>query len=62
MSPDQHEKAAKAAETKEVVDAREEIEKAEAAHRHAEYLAFRESGGIQKMTGAPRTTEPRTDW
>ena len=45
MSPDPHRRAAKAAGNQKAVDAREEIEKAEAAHRHAEYLAFREGGG-----------------
>ena len=64
LSPDQHGKAAKAAETKKAVDARQEIEKAEAARSHAEYWAFRESGGTRKVTGAGEptwTTEPRTD-
>jgi hypothetical protein len=45
LTPEQQRKAAKAAEIKRAVDARKEIEKAEAAKRHAEYLAFKEGGG-----------------
>ena len=45
MSPDPHGKAANAAETKKAVEAREEIEKAEAARRHTGSLVFKEGGG-----------------
>ena len=45
MSPDQQRTAAKAAAIQKAVDARKEIEKAEAARHHAEYLAFKEGGG-----------------
>ena len=53
MSPDQQRKAAKAAEIQKAVNARQEIEKAEAAHRHAEYLAFKEGGGSSPGYSTP---------
>jgi len=48
-TPEQQRKAARAAEIQKAVDARKEIEQAEAAKRHAEYLAYKE----QQLPGSP---------
>jgi hypothetical protein len=56
LTPEQQRKAAKAAEIKRAVDARKEIEKEDAARRHAEYLAFKEqsqSSGYSSFSAAP---------
>ena len=61
MSPDRQRKAAKAAEIQKAVDAREEIEKAEAARRHQEYLAFGVGGGSSSGYSAPAAPSWGTD-
>ena len=61
MSPDQHEKAANAAETKKAVEAREKIDKAEAARRHAEYFTFKEGGRSPTDSSAPADPVQQND-